>query len=334
MITANNLTKSFIISKKNPGLAGSIKSLFHREFETKFALQGVSLQVEPGEIVGLVGANGAGKTTLIKILSGIIHPTSGDVSVLGFKPWERKNEFRRQIGLLMGQKAQLWWDLPAGDCFTLLREIYQTPKKQFDEMLSVLSETLAIKDLLTVPVRRLSLGERMKMELVAVLLHRPKVIFLDEPTLGLDITSQKAIRAFLTDYSKEYKPILLITSHYMQDIEEVCKRLIVIRKGSFVYDGQLADVRSKTQSKKKVIIHSDESATVESIRSIFNLIPYESLEVDNGCISFQVDPEDLSKALSALVAKITVRDLAIEEEDIADILERMMLVKQDSRHVA
>jgi ABC-2 type transport system ATP-binding protein len=334
MISAHKLTKSFTITKKNPGFVGSLISLFNRERETKFALQGVSLDIEPGEIVGLVGANGAGKTTLIKILSGIIHPTSGDVSVLGFKPWERKNDFRRKIGLLMGQKAQLWWDLPAADCFTLLREIYRTPQKQFDEMLALLSETLQVKELLHVPVRRLSLGERMKMELIAVLLHRPEVVFLDEPTLGLDITSQKAIRSFLTDYSTRYKPILLITSHYMQDIEEVCKRLIVIRKGSFVYDGALSDVRATSDSHKKVTFHTDQTVSDVDVRKILSGIPINDLTVIGGDIAFQVGRDGLSAALGALVSQITVRDIAIGEEDIADIIERLMIVKQDTKHVA
>jgi ABC-2 type transport system ATP-binding protein len=334
MISAHKLTKSFTLTKKDPGFVGSLGALFRREYETKFALRGVSLDIEPGEIVGLVGANGAGKTTLIKILSGIIHPTDGDVTVLGYKPWERKNEFRRKIGLLMGQKAQLWWDLPAADCFTLLREIYATPKKQFDEMLVLLSETLQVKDLLHVPVRRLSLGERMKMELIAVLLHRPEVIFLDEPTLGLDITSQKAIRNFLTDYSHRYKPILLITSHYMQDIEEVCKRLIVIRKGSFVYDGALADIRDTSDYQKRVVIHTDETISNTRIEQLLQNVSVEELAVSDGTISFHVTRSNLSAALSALVSQMTVRDIAIEEEDIADIIERLMLVKQEAAHVA
>ena len=335
MIKADQLTKSFLISKKAPGFKASLKSLFKRDFETKFALNGVSLQIEPGEIVGLVGANGAGKTTLIKILSGIIHPTSGEVSVLGFKPFQRKNEFRRQIGLLMGQKAQLWWDLPAADCFTLLKEIYRIEKKQFDETLAILAETLAVKDLLHVPVRRLSLGERMKMELIAVLLHRPKVIFLDEPTLGLDITAQKAIRSFLTDFSARYKPALLITSHYMQDIEEVCKRILIIKKGSFIYDGQLSGLRETFDSQKKVTVRTDSMVTQQVVEYALNAVMVSNLEVIADAVTFSVPRERVSAAISSLVSAVSVTDITIEEEDIADIIEQVLLAKSErTGHVA
>ena len=334
MIKADQLTKSFRITRKAPGFVASVRSLFKREYETKYALNGVTLQVEPGEIVGLVGANGAGKTTLIKILSGIIHPTSGTVSVLGYKPWERKNDFRRQIGLLMGQKAQLWWDLPAADCFKLLQEIYGIEKKQYDETLDQLAETLSVKDLLHVPIRRLSLGERMKMELIAVLLHHPKVIFLDEPTLGLDITSQKAIRQFLTDFSARYKPALIITSHYMQDIEEVCKRLIIIRKGAFVYDGQLSDIRDECNSQKRVTVRTADLKTSESKTAVENTlhsVAAEQISIIDDQITFSVSPENVSAAIGGLVSLISVRDISIEEEDIADIIENVMLARVPSQ---
>ena len=304
-----------------------MRSLFKREFETKFALNGVSLTIEPGEIVGLVGANGAGKTTLIKILSGIVHPTSGSATVLGYKPWERKNDFRRQIGLLMGQKAQLWWDLPAADCFKLLQEIYRIEKKQYDDTLAHLSETLFVKNLLNVPIRRLSLGERMKMELIAVLLHHPKVIFLDEPTLGLDITSQKAIRQFLTDFSRKYKPALLITSHYMQDIEEVCKRLVIIRKGNFIYDGQLSNIRDQCNALKKVSVRTEGELNKEIIESSLKSLPIEQLTIVDDLLTFKVAREEVSSAIGALASSVSVRDITIEEEDIADIIENLMLAR-------
>ena len=237
MIKVENLHKTFKVHKKEPGLKASGKSLFSRKWIEKKALVDVSLSIGEGEILGLVGANGAGKTTLVKILSGIIHPTSGTTHVLGFNPWERHNDFRKQIALIMGQKAQLWWDLPAEDCFLLLREIYQIPKKQYEENLSFLSNTLNISDQMNIQIRRLSLGERMKMELIAALLHNPRVVFLDEPTIGLDLTAQRAIRQFLLNYRQKHRPAMILTSHYMEDIEQLCERIIILRQGSVVYDG-------------------------------------------------------------------------------------------------
>lgn len=237
MIEIKNLSKSFRIYKKEPGFLGSLKAVFSRKHEEKFALKNINLKINAGEIIGLVGANGAGKTTLVKILSGIIHPGSGSVSVVGFNPWKRDNEYRRQLALIMGQKAQLWWDLPAYDSFLLLKEIYQIPDDQFKHNVQYLSGYLGVTNELKVQVRKLSLGERMKVELIACLLHNPKVIYLDEPTIGLDLTAQKAVRAFLAKYQQDYKPIVILTSHYMQDIEELCPRIVVMKTGEIIFDG-------------------------------------------------------------------------------------------------
>jgi len=233
MIHVQNLTKTFRVHRKEPGLMGSLRSLFRRQWIDKHALKGVSLEVNAGEIVGLVGANGAGKTTLVKTLAGIIHPTAGDAQILGYTPWERRNEFRRQIALIMGQKAQLWWDLPADDCFLLLQEIYRLPDKEFRRNLDYLVEALGVTDQLNIQIRRLSLGERMKMELVAALLHQPKIVFLDEPTIGLDLTAQRAIRNFILEYRREHQPAMILTSHYMEDIERLCERIVIINEGEF-----------------------------------------------------------------------------------------------------
>jgi len=203
----------------------------------KWAVKDISFSVGPGEIVGLVGANGAGKTTLVKILSGIVYPTSGDAKVLGYTPWERSSALRKQVALIMGPKAQLWWDLPAADCFLLLKEIYEIPKADFKKNLDFLVKVLGVSGQLKIQIRRLSLGERMKMELIAALLHSPKVVFLDDPTIGLDITAQRAVRKFILSYKQERSPAMILTSHYMEDIEELCERLIIIREGSIVYDG-------------------------------------------------------------------------------------------------
>jgi ABC-2 type transport system ATP-binding protein len=219
MIEVDRLAKTFRVAKKAPGFVGSLKSLVRRETVAKEAVKGVSFRVDEGEIVGLVGANGAGKTTLVKMLAGIIHPTSGEARVLGFRPWERDDRFRRQISLIMGQKAQLWWDLPAADCFLLLKEIYRVPDETYEANLDQLSTMLEVKDELRVQIRRLSLGERMKMELIAALLHGPRAVFLDEPTIGLDLTAQRAVRDFLLAYRERHRPAMIVTSHYMEDIE-------------------------------------------------------------------------------------------------------------------
>jgi ABC-2 type transport system ATP-binding protein len=335
MIKVENLSKTFTVLKKDPGISGALKALFKREYQTKHALNNVSLQIQPGEMVGLVGANGAGKTTLVKILAGIIHPSSGTATVLNFNPWERKNEFRKQIGLLMGQKAQLWWDLPAADCFTLLKEIYDIPNDVFTAMRDELSRRLDVLDLMQTPVRRLSLGERMKMELIAVLLHQPKVVFLDEPTLGLDITSQKAIRKFLLEYSSLYKPAILITSHYMQDIEELCSRVLIIREGNLVHDGSLQQVRQMFGNFKRIMFHLDDSKLNDSITKDFILskIPEATINnfsVDSNLITFKVDRSAVTTIVTKIMAMCDVRDVTIEEEDIADIVETIMLKRGHS----
>lgn len=334
MIEVSNLSKIFNVPKKDPGFKGSLRSLFSRSFEEKRALNGVSLNVEQGEIVGLVGANGAGKTTLVKILSGIIHPSAGSAKVLGYYPWERKNEFRRQIGLLMGQKAQLWWDLPAADCFLLLKEIYRVPSTDFSPMLDGLAETLRVKHLLNIPVRRLSLGERMKMELIAVLLHRPKVIFLDEPTIGLDITSQKAIRKFLLQYSSNYRPAMLITSHYMEDIEELCERIVIIREGEFVYDGALESVREQFIDQKLITIHFSVEYDSNAIREALKGLDVEFLECDGLQLKLKALRGRVSSVIQALIQSYEIQDLAIVEEDIANVIETLMLSKKGEVNVA
>ena len=322
MIKVQNLHKTFKVNKKEPGLKGSVKSLFSRKWIEKKALVDVSLSIGEGEILGLVGANGAGKTTLVKILSGIIHPTSGSAQVLGFDPWERHNEFRKQIALIMGQKAQLWWDLPAEDCFLLLREIYQIPKKQYEENLSFLSNTLNISEQMNIQIRRLSLGERMKMELIAALMHNPRVVFLDEPTIGLDLTAQRAIRQFLLNYRQKHRPAMILTSHYMEDIEQLCKRIIILRQGSVVYDGQLNAV-SKEYADQKII-----SVTIKNGSSAaeFNLPKSLGTVVSKktDAMEVKVRRESIAEAASYILKNLPVNDLTIKEEDISDIIEALI----------
>lgn len=320
MIQVEEITKVFRTHKKAPGLLASLRGLFRREWVEKHALAGVSLQVNEGEILGLVGANGAGKTTLVKILAGIVYPTSGKASVLGFTPWERRNGFRSQIALIMGQKAQLWWDLPAADCYLLLKEIYQIPDSDYNQRLDELVGVLGVKDQLFVPIRSLSLGERMKMELIAALLHRPKVIFLDEPTIGLDITAQRAMRNFILSYSQQYKPAIILTSHYMQDIEELCERIVVIRNGNFVYDGPLNTILTTVAQNK--IISAELPLGDGKIQPSFRHA--EILSLEDGILRVKAPRAKVAETVSEMLATLPVLDLNIDEEDISVVIEKLM----------
>ncbi|HWA24441.1 MAG TPA: ABC transporter ATP-binding protein, partial [Lacunisphaera sp.] len=239
MIEVENLTRVFRTYKKQPGFWGGVKGLVKREFEETRAADAVSFSIKEGELVGFLGPNGAGKTTTLKMLSGLIYPTSGKARVAGFDPSKRENAYRRLFALVLGQKNQLWWDLPAIESFTLLRAIYGLPPADFKATLDELVALLGIGGKLNVMVRELSLGERMKMELIAALLHRPRVLFLDEPTIGLDVVSQKAVRGFLRDYNRKHRTTILLTSHYMADISTLCERVIVIDHGKKIYDGDL-----------------------------------------------------------------------------------------------
>jgi ABC-2 type transport system ATP-binding protein len=332
MINVDNLCKTFRVHKKDPGLKASIRSLFRREFVEKLAVRNVSFEINEGEIVGLVGANGAGKTTIVKMLAGIIHPTSGNASVLGFTPWERANQFRRQIALIMGQKAQLWWDLPAADCFLLLKEIYQIPPDRFSNTLDYFTQALEVKDEMNVQIRRLSLGERMKMELIAALLHSPRVVFLDEPTIGLDLTAQRAIREFLLRYREENRPAMILTSHYMEDIERLCRRIIILREGEIVFDGSLEDVVAQYADHKIVIAHlrktdwqADGDAKHPAALDSLGIVE----EITSDLIRIRVERSRVAEAAAELLRRLPVVDLAIEEPDIGTVIERI----QRSRNI-
>lgn len=321
MIHVQNVSKTYRVHQKDPGLKGSLRSLFFRKWEDKNALVNVSLNVEAGEIVGLVGANGAGKTTLVKILAGIIARSSGEVSVLEHDPWHRRNAFRRNIALIMGQKAQLWWDLPAADCFLLLREIYEIPLADYRQRLDFLAQTLDVTNLLTTQIRRLSLGERMKMELIAALLHQPKVVFLDEPTIGLDISAQRAIRAFILDYRKKHQPAMLVTSHYMDDIESLCRRIVILRKGAVVYDGSLEQIVRDYATHKIVKAQLDHSlhrggpppCVPEALGMVTEFSPTS--------IQIRVARQGAVDGAKYLLEHFPVTDLTIEDPDIATIIE-------------
>lgn len=329
MIEVERLSKTFTVHRKAPGLWGSVKSVFVREKVVKQAVREVSFSIGEGEIVGLVGANGAGKTTLVKMLSGIIYPTSGDAKVLGYRPWERDNRFRKQIALIMGQKAQLWWDLPAADCFLLLKEIYRIPQRQFDEDLELLSTLLDVKKNLQIQIRRLSLGERMKMELIASLLHRPRVVYLDEPTIGLDLTAQRAIRDFILRYREIRKPAMIVTSHYMEDIERLCRRILIIKDGRIIHDGDLARVVERFGGRKMITAHVGEPVGERPDPSVFSPSA-RWVDGADGRLRLQVPNGEVSAAVGALLGRYAVIDLSVEPPDIGTIIERIMVGKESA----
>ncbi len=320
MIEARALSKTFTVHQKPPGLWASVKALFVRDQVERHAVRSVNLAVGPGEIVGLVGENGAGKTTLVKMLAGIIHPTSGDATVLGCRPWERHDAFRRQIALIMGQKASLWWDLPAADCFLLLKEIYQIPPARYRASLDRLATMLKVEALLTTQIRRLSLGERMKMELIAALLHEPKVVYLDEPTIGLDLSAQRAIRQFILDYRAEHQPAMIVTSHYMEDIERLCQRIVIIREGEFVFDGPLKQIVQRYGRHKVITAHLDPARA-----------PLEAPALAEGTlvswqpdlIQLRVDRDRVTEAASSLLSALPVVDMTIEGVDVGTLIEQL-----------
>lgn len=301
MIRVTNLRKEFKSHVKEPGLRGSLKALVKRQEVVRAALKSVNLEIAQGEIVGLIGANGAGKTTLVKILAGIVHPTSGDATVLGFRPWERNNDYRKQMCLIMGQKNQVWWDLPALDSFLLLKEIYQIDDARYKKNLEFLAETLMITPHLKTQVRKLSLGERMKIELMAALLHDPQVIFLDEPTIGLDLSSQKAVREFLKTYQREKKPITILTSHYMEDIKELCPRIVIIKEGEFVFDGALKEVQNMLGDEKVLSVTTSEKT-----------------------FKVHVPRLELARKTQEILSTHEVLDLNIQDPSVEDIIESIM----------
>ena len=260
IIEVAGLTKTYRVFQKKEGLVGALRGLYRREYKEVSAVDRIDFRIEPGEMVAFLGPNGAGKTTTLKMLSGLVYPTSGEAKVLGYVPWQRADAFRRQFALVMGQKNQLWWDLPAGDSFQLHREIYSIPQAEFDRTLGELTELLGVEKLTRQAVRELSLGERMKMELIAALLHGPKLLLLDEPTIGLDVVAQAAIQKCLRDYHEKRGVTMLLTSHYMRDVEALCDRVIVITQGRIVYDGPLAKIVERFSETKLVRLQFEEDA--------------------------------------------------------------------------
>jgi ABC-2 type transport system ATP-binding protein len=315
VIEIEALEKSYRVYQKKEGLWASVRGLFHREYRDVRAVRGIDLQVEAGEFVAFLGPNGAGKTTTLKLLSGVINPTSGKARVLGFVPWNRDNDYRRRFALVMGQKNQLWWDLPAQESFRLHQQIYRIETKQFQDTLDELTDLLAVRDLLGQPVRELSLGERMKMELCAALLHSPEVLFLDEPTIGLDVVAQHNIQRFLRYYQEERKTTILLTSHYMKDIAALCKRVVIMADGEIKYDDSLAGIVDRFSSHKIVTVLLNDGTQAEKLRDYG-----EVLSVEAPRVRLRIERERISATLSLILDRFSLDDVAVEDPPLEDVI--------------
>lgn len=326
IVEVSHLSKSFDYYKKELGLRNSLKNLFYREKLTKHAVQDISFGIQEGEMIGFLGPNGAGKTTTLKMLSGILHPSGGQAAVLGFTPWERKKAFKMQFAIVMGQKAQLWWDLPANESLNLNKHIYEVDDKDYRATLAELTELLDLKDLLSVQVRRLSLGERMKMELVAALLHKPKLIFLDEPTIGLDILSQKRIRGFLKYYNQQKKATVILTSHYMQDVEDLCKRIIIINEGRLVFDGDLHHVNDVFAQSKVIKLQLSSPVSRETLE-IFGQVKEHS----EFAATLEVPRLEVKERSKAILDGLPVVDFNIEDIPVEEGI-ALMYQRQEGTH--
>lgn len=314
-IHTENLRKEFVSPVRQPGLKGAIKGLVSRETKRSVAVESFSIQVQEGEFVGFLGPNGAGKTTTIKMLTGILYPTSGTARVLGEVPFERKSELLRQIALVMGNRQQLWWDLPARESFTVLKEVYDVPTATFNKRVDRLIADLDLSDKVDTQVRKLSLGERMKCELVAALLHGPRVVFLDEPTIGLDVISQQRIRQFLKEFNEEEGCTVVLTSHYMQDVEELCERVVVINHGNQVFDGTLSDLRSRYSPERRLRVTFTEAPET-------NQLPAQAkvLEQNSAQWVLSLPADAVAPITSEILQNFAVADLSLEEADVEDAL--------------
>lgn len=318
IIEVSHLTKTYEYYKKEAGLTAAITSLFRREKLFTHAVQDVSFSIDEGEFVGFLGPNGAGKTTTLKMLSGILHPTLGQASVMGFTPWKREKEFQKQFAIVMGQKNQLWWDLPAVDSFVLNKEIYEISDAQYKKTIGELTDLLDISDIIDRPVRKLSLGQRMKAELVAALLHAPRVLFLDEPTIGLDVVSQQKIREFLKKYNEEKKTTIILTSHYMDDVEALTKRVIMIDHGQKVYDGPLAEMMAEYVDHKVLDVTFTEPVYKKDLKGCGDILEYEPQHV-----VLSVSKKKIKEVAARMLQDFPVDDILINEESLESVVRKM-----------
>jgi ABC-2 type transport system ATP-binding protein len=317
-IEIRGLTKTYRVYKKREGLWQSVRDLWNRQHQDVMAVRGINLDVEQGEFVAFLGPNGAGKTTTLKLLSGVIHPTSGSAQVLGFTPWERKYDYRRRFALVMGQKNQLWWDLPAQESYRLHQQIYRIELNQYRKTLDELADLLDVRRLLDQPVRELSLGERMKMELIAALLHRPEVLFLDEPTIGLDVVAQHSIQQFLRLFQQEHRTTVLLTSHYMKDVVALCRRVVIINGGTIKYDGSLEGIIDQFSGSKIVTLQLADGEEPDDLGNLGEVIHLQWPRARLKILKSEV-PRQLATALD----RYTVEDVVVEDPPLEEVLAKL-----------
>lgn len=317
-IIVDHLIKNFEVTEKKQGVLGAFSSLITPQKKTIRALREISFSIKPGELVGFIGPNGAGKTTTLKVLSGLLYPTSGFTQVLGFDPWERNPMFLKEISLVMGQKNQLWWDLPAIETFELNRAIYEIPERIYKDSLNELVDMLGVKKLLNIQVRRLSLGQRMRLELIAALLHKPKVLFLDEPTIGLDVVAQAKMRDFIYDYNKRCEATILLTSHNMDDVINLAKRVIVINKGKILFDGELRELINRYAKEKIIKVYLSKESDIKQLEKIGKV-----KKIDFPQAILVVPRATAAAAAAELLHHFPVADLTIEEESVEEIIRKV-----------
>jgi ABC-2 type transport system ATP-binding protein len=323
-ISVSKLSKHYKVPEREGGMKAAVISLFNRKYRTVKAVDDISFSIEPGEVVGFLGPNGAGKTTTLKVLSGLLHPTSGAVNVLGYEPTKRSHNYLRQVALVMGNRNQLSWDLPAIDSFELQRAIYSIPMSEFKKTRDDFIDLLELKDLVNKPIRNLSLGERMKMEIVGALLHRPKVLFLDEPTIGLDVTMQRRIRTFIKEYNQRWGATVLLTSHYMADVEALCKRVIVIHHGRTLFDGELSTLVTQFSSFKTLGVTLPNPEV--------DLSQYgEVLTRDGARVTLRVAKSKTSQVTANLLSDLQVDDLTVEDTPIDDVIDSVFTSTEESK---
>jgi ABC-2 type transport system ATP-binding protein len=318
VIRVRGLRKHYQVHERAPGVAAAFRSLLRRRYKTVAAVDGIDFEIAAGERVGFLGPNGAGKTTTLKVLSGLLHPTSGDVSVDGFEPRKRDDAFLKSIMLVLGQKQQLLWDLPPADTFELNRAVYDVPRAQYEATLRELDALLELGDLVKKPARTLSLGERMKCELAAALIHRPKVMFLDEPTIGLDVSMQAGVRDFIARYNERYGATILLTSHYMEDVQRLCPRIIVIDKGKLVYDGALEQLVTKIRPDKRVVFRFSRPVDRADLERFGQVVRH-----DAGESAIDVHKDAVNRVVAEALTQLPVTDLTVENPPLEEVMSEL-----------